>query len=179
MEEIASMDVSPINSTSSSYWYKDLLENGMTNKCYQTWILSILASCVVGLSGVFPLIFVPIESGAKFNQQAKPLPVLPCVYLKFHTVASELKKQKFRPANIPYSISWSANGRIFLKKKEKTSCLLSSKEVCSFGCCVLEIICQRWFPTIDDVAERDKKRGPASGVMENITPPPANSSLGP
>ncbi|GFT14202.1 zinc transporter ZIP13 [Nephila pilipes] len=68
MEEIASMDVSPINNT-SSYWYRDLILNGVTNKCYQTWILSILASCIVGLSGIVPLIFVPIESGAKLNQQ--------------------------------------------------------------------------------------------------------------
>lgn len=56
---------------SSLKWYEDLLQNGMTDKCYQTWILSILASCVVGLSGIVPLIFVPIDCGAKLNQQGK------------------------------------------------------------------------------------------------------------
>ncbi|GFV52995.1 hypothetical protein TNCV_2876611 [Trichonephila clavipes] len=37
----------------------------------------------------------------------------------FHTVASQQKKQKFRQANIPYSISLSAYRCIYLKKKEK------------------------------------------------------------
>ncbi|GFV06751.1 uncharacterized protein TNCV_1611641 [Trichonephila clavipes] len=52
----------------------------------------------------------------------------------FHTVASEQKKQKFRPANIPYRFSPSANRRIFLKKKEERKDVLlelPSKEVCS------------------------------------------------
>ncbi|GBO12605.1 hypothetical protein AVEN_216973-1 [Araneus ventricosus] len=62
------MGLSP-NSSSPSFWYQDLFLNGVTNKCYQTWILSILASCVVGLTGIIPLIFVPIESGSKLNQQ--------------------------------------------------------------------------------------------------------------
>ncbi|CAL1286078.1 unnamed protein product [Larinioides sclopetarius] len=62
------MGLSP-NSSSASFWYQDLFLNGMTNKCYQTWILSILASCVVGLTGIVPLIFVPIDSGSKLNQQ--------------------------------------------------------------------------------------------------------------
>ncbi|KAF8768023.1 Zinc transporter ZIP13 like protein [Argiope bruennichi] len=62
------MDHSP-NSSAPSFWYQDLLLNGVTNKCYQTWILSILASCVVGLTGIIPLIFVPIESESKLNQQ--------------------------------------------------------------------------------------------------------------
>ncbi|KAG8185062.1 hypothetical protein JTE90_017077 [Oedothorax gibbosus] len=62
-EDAAKMD------NSTSRWYEDLLENGITDKCYQTWVLSILASCVVGLSGIVPLIFVPIDCGAKLNQQ--------------------------------------------------------------------------------------------------------------
>ncbi|GFY16506.1 hypothetical protein TNCV_735351 [Trichonephila clavipes] len=51
---------------------------------------------------------------------------LPC--REFHTVASEQKKQKFRPANIPYSISSSANRRIFLKKKERRSASFQGKK---------------------------------------------------
>ncbi|XP_054720634.1 zinc transporter ZIP13-like [Uloborus diversus] len=53
----------------SSQWYEDFIINGITDKFYQTWILSILASCVIGLSGVVPLVFVPFDSGAKLNQK--------------------------------------------------------------------------------------------------------------
>lgn len=67
-EETLRIDAASKNS-SASYWYQELLSKGITDKCYQTWILSILASCVVGLTGIVPLIFVPIDSGAKFNQQ--------------------------------------------------------------------------------------------------------------
>nr|ADV40241.1 putative zinc transporter ZIP13 [Latrodectus hesperus] len=57
------------NDSSSSPWFENMISNGLTDKCYQTWILSILASCVVGLSGIVPLIFVPIQSGAQLNEQ--------------------------------------------------------------------------------------------------------------
>lgn len=36
---------------------------------FQTWILSILAACVIGLSGVVPLIIIPVETGLKLNQE--------------------------------------------------------------------------------------------------------------
>ncbi|XP_035219161.1 zinc transporter ZIP13-like [Stegodyphus dumicola] len=49
------------NCESSVYWFQDLFFNGLSdNNRYQTWILSILASCVIGLTGIVPLIiFVP------------------------------------------------------------------------------------------------------------------------
>uniref|UniRef100_A0A0K8R7H9 Putative zinc transporter n=1 Tax=Ixodes ricinus TaxID=34613 RepID=A0A0K8R7H9_IXORI len=38
---------------------------------YQTWILSIAAACVVGLSGVFPLVLVPVDAGLNWKQNRK------------------------------------------------------------------------------------------------------------
>ncbi|XP_075533016.1 zinc transporter Zip99C isoform X2 [Dermacentor variabilis] len=32
-------------------------------RTYQTWVFSIAAACVVGLSGVFPLLLVPVDTG--------------------------------------------------------------------------------------------------------------------
>ncbi|KFM80039.1 hypothetical protein X975_02576, partial [Stegodyphus mimosarum] len=48
------------NCESSVYWFQDLFNGLSDNNRYQTWILSILASCVIGLTGIVPLIiFVP------------------------------------------------------------------------------------------------------------------------
>ncbi|XP_015911447.1 zinc transporter ZIP13 [Parasteatoda tepidariorum] len=70
---VRGMDMGPENSiaseNSSSMWFEDLISHGLNDKQYQTWILSILASCVVGLSGIVPLIFVPIDAGTKINEQ--------------------------------------------------------------------------------------------------------------
>ncbi|GFV94962.1 hypothetical protein TNCV_1029601 [Trichonephila clavipes] len=54
-------------------------------------------------------------------------------------MASEQKKQKFRPANIPCSISSSTNRRIFLKKKERTSCFQVKKCVVPDGVCLASV----------------------------------------
>lgn len=35
---------------------------------YQTWLFSIAAACVVGLSGVFPLLLVPVDTGINLKQ---------------------------------------------------------------------------------------------------------------
>ncbi|KAH6947982.1 hypothetical protein HPB50_022298 [Hyalomma asiaticum] len=35
---------------------------------YQTWVFSIVAACVVGLSGVFPLLLVPVDTGVNLKQ---------------------------------------------------------------------------------------------------------------
>nr|XP_037282921.1 zinc transporter ZIP13 homolog isoform X5 [Rhipicephalus microplus] len=37
-------------------------------RTYQTWVFSIVAACVVGLSGVFPLLLVPLDTGVKQNR---------------------------------------------------------------------------------------------------------------
>lgn len=55
--------------SSPSQWYDDLLLT--ENKPYQIWILSIISSCIIGLSGILPLIIIPFESGAKFDQKGK------------------------------------------------------------------------------------------------------------
>lgn len=41
-----------------------------TNNC-QTWIFSIVAACIVGLSGVFPLVVVPLDTGINLKQNRK------------------------------------------------------------------------------------------------------------
>ncbi|CAN7990651.1 unnamed protein product [Ixodes hexagonus] len=38
---------------------------------YQTWILSIAAACVVGLSGIFPLVLVPVDAGTNWKHNRK------------------------------------------------------------------------------------------------------------
>lgn len=57
------------NTSSSSNWFDDLMIFFDINKYYQTWILSIIASCMIGLSGILPLIIIPFENGAKFDQK--------------------------------------------------------------------------------------------------------------
>ncbi|KAK8768051.1 hypothetical protein V5799_005164 [Amblyomma americanum] len=37
-------------------------------RTYQTWLFSIAAACVVGLSGVFPLLLVPVDTGVNLKQ---------------------------------------------------------------------------------------------------------------
>ncbi|XP_013783054.1 zinc transporter ZIP13-like [Limulus polyphemus] len=37
--------------------------------CYQKWVLSILASCIVGLSGIVPLAVIPVEAGASLKDK--------------------------------------------------------------------------------------------------------------
>lgn len=66
-------DISVIDSEKSSLskWYDDIVLN--EKKPYQIWILSIIASCVIGLSGILPLIIIPFESGSKFDQKGKCL----------------------------------------------------------------------------------------------------------
>lgn len=36
-------------------------------RTYQTWVFSIAAACVVGLSGVFPLLLVPVDTGVNLK----------------------------------------------------------------------------------------------------------------
>ncbi|KAL1423228.1 hypothetical protein MTO96_021211 [Rhipicephalus appendiculatus] len=36
-------------------------------RTYQTWVFSIVAACVVGLSGVFPLLLVPVDTGVNLK----------------------------------------------------------------------------------------------------------------
>ena len=55
--------------SSPSHWYDDLMIYFDINKSYQTWILSIIASCMIGLCGILPLIIIPFENGAKFDQK--------------------------------------------------------------------------------------------------------------
>lgn len=63
-------DIFDMESTnSSSNWFDDLMIFFDINKYYQTWILSIIASCMIGLSGILPLIIIPFENGAKFDQK--------------------------------------------------------------------------------------------------------------
>ncbi|KAF4532621.1 hypothetical protein B566_EDAN011534 [Ephemera danica] len=80
------------NETSDSYFFQLLIEDGyrifveetfLWSVCswlvaHQAWILSILASLVVGLSGIFPLLVIPIEEGAnlKTGAAARTLRVL-------------------------------------------------------------------------------------------------------
>lgn len=42
-----------------------------TTTSYQTWVLSIAAACVVGLSGIFPLLLVPGDAGVNWKQNRK------------------------------------------------------------------------------------------------------------
>lgn len=59
------------NTSSSSNWFDDVMTYFDINKYYQTWILSIIASCMIGLSGILPLIIIPFENGAKFDQKGR------------------------------------------------------------------------------------------------------------
>lgn len=63
----ADVSLTDVATSSSSYWYEDVFIIG--NRSYQIWILSILASCVIGLSGILPLIIIPYETGAKVEQK--------------------------------------------------------------------------------------------------------------
>ncbi|GIY61936.1 uncharacterized protein CEXT_342171 [Caerostris extrusa] len=100
------MDLFP-NSTSPSNWYRDLLLNGVTNKSYQTWILSILASCVVGLSGIVPLIFVRMDNSSKLQQQEASY----SISLAFNKI---IQLQIIRLHVFPYQISKEVGTSLFI-----------------------------------------------------------------
>ena len=40
---------------------------------YQPWFFSLLGSVMVGLSGVLPLLIIPIEEGANLKNGGKPI----------------------------------------------------------------------------------------------------------
>ncbi|KAH9362896.1 hypothetical protein HPB48_014322 [Haemaphysalis longicornis] len=46
------------------------------DRTYQTWFLSIAAACVVGLSGVVPLLLVPVDTGIGSKQSQSTSPPL-------------------------------------------------------------------------------------------------------
>ncbi|GFW27057.1 hypothetical protein TNCV_92831 [Trichonephila clavipes] len=107
---------------------------------------------------------------------ALPLSHRADINTKFHTVASEQKKQKFRLANIPHSISSSANRQIFFSRKNKghPASFQEKKCVVSYDVRLASVgnhMPNQWFPTIDNVgneSERNKKRGFATCVSNVV-----------
>lgn len=51
----------------------DVIEGltGTSRHIYEIWILSILGAVLIGLSGVFPLLVIPLESGPALKQGGK------------------------------------------------------------------------------------------------------------
>ena len=76
MAEVLSFDMR--NSTDSDVWFKDLYSsvNSFSGPNYNPYIGSVLGSILVGLSGIFPLLVIPIDGGAHFSKGGKHLILL-------------------------------------------------------------------------------------------------------
>lgn len=43
----------------------------------QTWVFSVVSACLVGLSGIFPLVVIPIEAGRSLRSGGKTSGIIP------------------------------------------------------------------------------------------------------
>lgn len=70
MAEVLSFDMT--NTSDSDVWFLDLYSsvNSFSGPNYNPYIGSVLGSILVGLSGIFPLLVIPIDGGASFNKGA-------------------------------------------------------------------------------------------------------------
>lgn len=71
MAEVLSFDMT--NTSDSDVWFLDLYSsvNSFSGPNYNPYIGSVLGSIIVGLSGIFPLLVIPIDGGASFNKGGK------------------------------------------------------------------------------------------------------------
>ncbi|KAK9501838.1 hypothetical protein O3M35_012492 [Rhynocoris fuscipes] len=61
------------NTSDSDIWFQNLIltVNPFSNLDYNPWLGSVIGSIIVGLSGIFPLLVIPIDGAANFTKKGQ------------------------------------------------------------------------------------------------------------
>lgn len=52
----------------NQFYTMDMLTSVLPTMNYEPWVWSLIGSIIVGLSGIFPLLVIPIEEGANLKK---------------------------------------------------------------------------------------------------------------
>uniref|UniRef100_A0A170TVG7 Zinc transporter zip13-like protein n=1 Tax=Triatoma infestans TaxID=30076 RepID=A0A170TVG7_TRIIF len=58
------------NTSDSEIWFRNLFQsvNSFSSLDYNPWVGSVIGSVIVGLSGIFPLLVIPIDGGVNITK---------------------------------------------------------------------------------------------------------------